>query len=582
MAKFLAGVLLVVLVGVLIAPAASAASPPSAAMKGLDYLHGHQCGDGGFSTNGTRGDATDTPWAVLAAASADNDPTLWKAAGRSPLSFLQDTDLAAAAASSGNAPAYYALCILAYRAAGRLDLLTKAGSDHIDLVASLESFQSAQGYFSAVPSSVATAGTETTAWAVLALVPAKTVGTPVSTAVAWLQAPPAADGSGGGPNADGGFGAQPAAQSSATATSLAVQALAAAGVGSKSAVVQDAASFLQTLQTADGGFSDVAGGSPNIVATAWAMEGLLAAGDDPDQLGSGHDLDSFLASSLQKNGSYGPATDAVQATAQAVIVLAGRTLPVAPATGEVTADFTPQFGSVVPRAGARLASASLLVRIAYHDSPYGPGLVTSAISVRLDGHDKTRASNISATHLTARLLHLRNGRHTLVVSVPDEAGNVAVLRRTFTVAVPTATSAAHSSPSASHSTSAESSSGTGTNSASASDTTASSAASPTPITTLSPTATSSSPSTTGPTPSPSVGRRSTHHKLALRRPSAGAIIGVSLAALVPFGFVVPLLGRRRLMRAMEGATWDEILPPNQGRWRVFFRRKRQFGDDDWL
>lgn len=579
MTKFLLGVLLVVLVGVLLAPAASAASPPSTALKGLDYLHGHQCGDGGFSTNGTSGNATDTPWVVLAAAAADNDPTLWKAAGRNPLSFLQNTNLAAAAASSGNAPAYYALCILAYAAADRLDLLTKAGSDHIDLVASLESFQSAQGYFSAVPSSVATAGTETTAWAVLALVAAKTVGTPVSAAVAWLQAPPAADGSGGGPNADGGFGAQPAAQSGVTATSLAVQALVAAGAGSESAAVEDAASFLKTLQTADGGFSDVAGDSSNIVATAWATEGLLAVGNDPDQISSGDDPASFLASARQKDGSYGPATDAVQVTAQAVIALAGRTLPVAPASGKLTADLDPQFASVVPRPGARLASASLLVKVTYHDSPYGPGLVTPAISVRLDGHNKTRASSISATHLTLRLLHLKNGRHTLVVSIPDEAGNVAVLHRTFTVATPTATAAAHSSPGASPSAPAESSSRGGTNPASVAVTAASSAPSPTPITTLSPTAASSSPSTTGPTPS--VGRRSTHRKFAVGRPSAEVIIGVSLAALVPLGSLGPWLRRRRLLRAMEGATWGEVLPEHLSRWPAFLRAKRPFGDDEW-
>jgi hypothetical protein len=51
--------------------------------------------------------------------------------------------------------------------------------------------------------------------------------------------------------------------------------------------------------------------------------------------------------------------------------------------------------------------------------------------------------------------------------------------------------------------------------------------------------------------------------------------------LVPLGFVVPWLGRRRLMHVMEGASWGEILPASQRWWRVVFRGKRRFGDDEW-
>jgi hypothetical protein len=518
---------------------------------------------------------------MLALAALDNDPALWQAAGHTPVRFLQVTDLAAAAASSGNAPAYYARCILAYRAADRLDLLSDAGSGHIDLVTSLESFQSAQGYFSAVPASSATAGTETTAWAVLALVAAKTAGAPLTTAVAWLQAPPATDGSGGGPNADAGFAAQPTAQSSVAATSLAVQALIAAGLPVSTAVVTNAVTYLKTMQSTTGGFPGLAGGSPDVAATAWAMEGLVAAGVEPGTVVSaGHSPSAFLASSLQKDGSYGTAADAVATTAQAVIALAGRTLSVAPVSGKLTTGLDPQFGAIAPKSDARLVNTSLLVSVAYHDSPYGPGLAISGISVRLDGHDKTGAASIHATHLTLTLSRLKNGRHALVVSVPDLAGNVAVLHRWFTVAVPTAKATTHSSPSASPSPTPSSTATTGGHSASVSHNPPSTP-SPTPVTTLTPTAVSPSPSATAPTPSPAAGRRPRHRKSAFRRAGAAAIMGASLAVLVPLGFVVPWLGRRRLMRVMEGATWGEILPANQRWWHGFFRHRRQFGDDEW-
>ena len=78
---------------------------------------------------------------MLAIAAGGNNPARWQVDGLSPLTFLQDTNLAVSAANSGNAPEYYALCILAYRAANRTDLLTSAGSTQIDLVGKLESYQ---------------------------------------------------------------------------------------------------------------------------------------------------------------------------------------------------------------------------------------------------------------------------------------------------------------------------------------------------------------------------------------------------------------------------------------------------------
>ena len=103
---------LLVLVGALLLPDVARAAVPAGVTKGLDYLHAHQRGDGGFSRGGSHSSASLTPWVTLAIAAGANHPALWRVEGHSPVTFLQATDLTSAAAASGNAPEYYALCIL--------------------------------------------------------------------------------------------------------------------------------------------------------------------------------------------------------------------------------------------------------------------------------------------------------------------------------------------------------------------------------------------------------------------------------------------------------------------------------------
>ena len=276
---------LLVLVGALLLPDVARAAVPAGVTKGLDYLHAHQRGDGGFSRGGSHSSASLTPWVTLAIAAGANDPALWRVEGHSPVTFLQATDLTSAAAASGNAPEYYALCILAYRAANRTDLLKSAGTTKLDLVAKLESYQSSEGYYSPAIPATTSASTETTAWAILGLDVAQQTGPPKSSAVTWLQT--AASSGGGGPNADGGFGPQSASQSSTTVTSLVAQALVAGGVPPNNPEVQGAAGFIESMETSDGGFRETPGGSANALSTAWAIEGLHASGVDPGRLAKG-------------------------------------------------------------------------------------------------------------------------------------------------------------------------------------------------------------------------------------------------------------------------------------------------------
>ena len=151
---------------------------PAGVTKALDYLRTRQRSDGGFSYSSSQRQRRHHSLGHARHRLRRQQP------GPLEVGRPQPDELPAehqprrrAATNSGNAPEYYALCILAYRAANRTDLLTSAGSTQIDLVAKLESYQSLTGGFYS-PSGEPAAATETTAWAVLGLVAAHQSGRP--------------------------------------------------------------------------------------------------------------------------------------------------------------------------------------------------------------------------------------------------------------------------------------------------------------------------------------------------------------------------------------------------------------------
>jgi hypothetical protein len=583
--------LLCAVVGMLLVPAVAGAAVPASVTKALDYLHTRQRADGGFSYSSSSGNASDTPWAMLAIAAGANDPARWKVGKRSPVSFLQSINLVTAAANSGNAPEYYGLAILAYLAADRTDLLSNAGSGQIDLVAKLESYQSlTSGYFSPTLGNPASA-TETTAWAVLGLVAAHQNGSPsVSSALAWLQAPAKNDGSGGGPNADGGFGTQPTAQSSTTITSLVVQALIAGKVATSNAVVQGAAHFIAGMQTSGGGFRDTTNGDANTPSTAWAIEGLHAAGLSADLAINGHTPFTFLAGLHRVNGSYNEFAadmgDVMNATLQASIALSGKTLPVHHGANALTR-FAPSFtDTVLPKAGARYASRTVLVRAAYHDNRNGTGISTAAVRLTVDGKPKTGAAHVTASGLHLSLTKLTDGSHTYVIVVRDHAGNAVRLQRSFTVAVPTGSASTGGGTHPGGSTSGSSTTKGGSSSSGSSGTgTVTHTTTPTPAATISPSQSvlpgatltpapsSSLPGTlTSPSPSTSIsGQVTGSNGSGGGGVNTAAVVGTTLAALVPLGFFGSWLVRRRLVGVMDGATRGEILPRDSSVWQRFWK-----------
>ena len=592
MTKTYRGALVLVVVGALLVPATASAAVPAGVTKGLDYLHASQRTDGGFSYGSVHGNTSDTPWAMLAITAGGNNPARWQVDERSPITFLQDTNLESAAKSSGNVPEYYALCILAYRAANRTDLLSSAGSTQIDLVGRLMSYQyPTYGYYSPGEPATTAAATETTAWAILGLIAAHQSGPPVSSAVAWLQTAAQNNGSGGGPNADGGFGSQPNFQSSTTITSLVVQALVSAGVSPAGKVVQGAAGFIESMQLKGGGFQDTQSGFANAPSTGWAIEGLRAGGVDPHKLVlGGRSPYTFLSSLRQKNGSYfefpSDIGDVMGATIQATIALGNKTLPI-PHGPDVLTHFDPRFvtGTVAPKNGARFASATVLVKAAYRDNLNGTGVKASAISVTLDGKSKTKAAHITASHLRLQLTKLADGSHTLVITVHDWAGNAVRVERSFTVAVPTggggSSTGGGTHPGGSGEGSGGGSGGEGTGGG---GTTVHHTASPTPRATISssptvspgitltPTPSSSFPNTlTSPSPSASVTGQAAGSSGSGGGGNTAAVVGATLAVLVPLGFAGSWLVRRHLMGVMGGASRGEILPRGSSVWRRFWK-----------
>jgi hypothetical protein len=95
--------------------------------------------------------------------------------------------------------------------------------------------------------------------------------------------------------------------------------------------------YIKRQQNRDGGFPAQPGEESNAQSTAWAIQGLLAAGADPSSLHrrGAPAPSAFLDSLISSDGHvrYSHATDQtpVWVTAQALMALAGKALPLATA-----------------------------------------------------------------------------------------------------------------------------------------------------------------------------------------------------------------------------------------------------------
>jgi len=282
------------------APARSASTPTG-------YLLTAQNSDGGFGAGpGLPSTQLFSGWAALGLAAQGVNPGDVRRGGTSLLAYVESG--AGSVADVGSLER----TILVARAAG----LNPGSFGGRDLIARLRADIRADG---SVSDQV-----NLTAFAVLALragsVPpgARTVG--------WLRRQQ---------NTDGGFAFGVAgAASDVDDTGAALEALAGTGAASHR-VIARAVRFIRAAQNGDGGLPEQPGGLSDAQSTAWAVQGLLAVGVDASGLRRrGRSPLDYLRGMQAPDGHirYSAATDQtpVWVTAQALMALAGRPLPLAP------------------------------------------------------------------------------------------------------------------------------------------------------------------------------------------------------------------------------------------------------------
>jgi hypothetical protein len=401
------------------APARAAALDP-AVPRALDYLHACQRSDGGFAEKtGSSSSDVLTAWAMVAIASAGEDPNQWKMGSSSPADFL------AKKSSSWRTTTDYARTTLAVvaaeknpRAFGGVDLIAKMRADEQDRGADGDQI----GPY--VNSHI---------WALIAL---ESAGQAITAReVQWLV---------GQQNADGGWGWAPGLASDTNDTAAAVQALIGAGQSPSSAPVTQALAYLRARQLPDGGFT-YSGTKSDADSTAWVIQALRAGGQAPEQQrNSGKDPLTFLRSLQSANGSlkYSAAstTNPLLVTVQSISALSGRTLPVKltrPASAMLP--WKPSIAAQSPAAGVIVAwPAGSAIRVIVADGQ-GTGVAADGVKIKVDGTSvKTTTSGQMAEAMPAALAA---GKHTVVVSATDRAGNTAAVATwQFTVS-PTAVAA---------------------------------------------------------------------------------------------------------------------------------------------
>jgi energy-coupling factor transport system substrate-specific component len=278
------------------APVAWLASQPvskaAAAATPAGYLLAAQNPDGGFGPSpGSASSSLDAGWAALGLASAGYNPDYIRHGGQSLSSYI------AAGEASNTDPGSIERTILALRAAGQ----PVSG-----LVAALQHDVRRNG---SVSDQV-----NLTAFAVLALRAAGVA--PPGGMVGWL---------GHQEDSDGGFNfALKGAPSDIDDTAAVLEAL---GSGSPARAIR----YIDAHENSDGGFPTQPGMPSNAQSTAWAVQGLLATGVPISSLGRplGY-LRSLIAADGHVGYSSGNDQTPVWVTAEALMALEGKPLPLAP------------------------------------------------------------------------------------------------------------------------------------------------------------------------------------------------------------------------------------------------------------
>ena len=282
-------------------------SAARAAVSPAGYLLSAQNTDGGFGeARGSASSTLFTGWAALGLEAAGYDPaTLSAPGGRTLGDYLERT------ATSTTDPGSLERTILALRAAG-YSVVDVGGHD---LLTELRHDVSRDGAVSQQ--------TNWTAFSVLALRAAG--ASPRRATITWLARQQ---------DADGGFNfATAPGASDVDDTGAALEALAGTG---HAATVSRAVAFIRAQQNRDGGFPSEIGGFSNAQSTAFAVQGLIAAGVRPGSVHrrGGRSPIAYLNSLIAPDGhvryASGSSVTPVWVTAEAVMALAGKPLPLTP------------------------------------------------------------------------------------------------------------------------------------------------------------------------------------------------------------------------------------------------------------
>ncbi len=300
------------------------AEPARAASASTSYLLGAQNADGGFGPGpGSSSSPLYSGWAALGLAAEGINPQDVHRGGTSLLAYIET------GAPGISDPGSLERTILVARAAG----LPATAFGGRDLVAELGGDLRADGSVS-----------DQVNWTAFAILALRAAGAPVpARTVAWLVRQQDSDGGFGFGTAGGG--------SDVDDTGAVLEALAGSGSGH---VIARAVAYLRAAQNRDGGLPSQTGEGSDAQSTAWAVQGLIAAGVNPSAFHHGGSpspvgyLDALTAADGHVRYSPGNDQTPVWVTAEALMALAGRALPLAPA---------PRASAPNPRPASRSASS---------------------------------------------------------------------------------------------------------------------------------------------------------------------------------------------------------------------------------
>jgi energy-coupling factor transport system substrate-specific component len=288
--------------------AGSGVATAQAATTPAGYLRSAQNRDGGFGGSpGQPSSQLYSGWVALGLAAEGSNPRRLTNGGASVIDYLRS------GAGSDTDPGAIERTILAAGAAG----VSSASFGGRDLLAALEGEIHADGSVSGQ--------TNLTAFAVLAL-RAAGVAPPTKT-LTWLVRQQ---------DRDGGFNfATAGGASDVDDTGAVLEALAGVPSSAAARARSRAIGFIRSQQDSDGGFPSAPGAGSNAQSTAWAIQGLIAGGADPGSLHHGGPsplqyLDGLIAPDGHVRYSRSSDQTPVWVTAEALMALAGKPLPLAP------------------------------------------------------------------------------------------------------------------------------------------------------------------------------------------------------------------------------------------------------------